>query len=198
LKRSNEKLKKLLEETVNGLISAVEMRDPYTAGHQRRVAKLATAIAKDLGFDSNRMDGLRMAGLLHDIGKMYVPIEILTKPGRLSDAEFNLIKMHPQTGYEILKRIEFPWNVAEIVLQHHELIDGSGYPSGLKEDEICMEAKILVVSDVIESMSSHRPYRATLGIYPALKEITRYRGSLYDEAIVDTCLNLFNENRFEF
>jgi PAS domain S-box-containing protein/putative nucleotidyltransferase with HDIG domain len=198
LKRSNEKLKKLLEETVNGLVSAVEMRDPYTAGHQRRVSRLATAIARDMGLDANKLDGLRMAGLLHDIGKMYVPTEILTKPGRLSEVEFNLIKIHPSAGYEILKKIEFPWPVAEIVLQHHELLDGSGYPNKLKGDAICLEAKIIIVADIIESMSSHRPYRATLGIYPALKEITRYRGVLYDETVVDICVKLFNENRFEF
>ena len=198
LKESNLKLKRLLEETVNGLVSAVEMRDPYTAGHQRRVAKLACAIAEKMGFDENRIDGIRMAGLLHDIGKMYIPAEILTKPGILTDVEFNLIKIHPEAGRDILSKIEFPWPIADFVAQHHEVINGSGYPKGLSGDEISLEARILCVADVIESMSSHRPYRATLGIYTALKEITQNRGILYDSNVVDICLELFHENSFEF
>ncbi|MCD4817662.1 MAG: HD domain-containing protein [Candidatus Cloacimonetes bacterium] len=198
LEESNEKLKRLLEETVNGLVGAVEMRDPYTAGHQRRVAKLACAIAKEMGFDENRLTGLRIAGLLHDIGKMNIPAEILTKPGKLSELEFNLVKIHPEAGYDILKDIEFPWEIAKIVIQHHEAIDGSGYPNGIKGDEILLEAKIITVADVVESMASHRPYRANLGISKAIKEIRDHSGTRYDYEIVDICVGLIEKQGFEF
>ncbi len=198
LKQSYEKLQKLLAETVNGLVSAVEMRDPYTAGHQRRVAILATAIAEKMGMDKNDVEGLNLASLVHDIGKINVPAEILSKPGRLTDTEFNLIKTHPQTGYDILKSIEFPWPVAEIVLQHQERYDGSSYPQGLKGDEINIFARILCVADVMEAMSSHRPYRPSLGIDIAIEEIKKNRGILYDPNVVDACMDLFEKDGFQF
>ena len=195
---SYKKLQRLLEETVNGLVSAVEIRDPYTAGHQRRVSVLAEAIAMEMDLQKDQIDGIRMAALIHDIGKIYVPAEILSKPGKLSEAEFNLIKIHPQAGHDILSSIEFPWPVAKIVLQHQERLDGSSYPQGLKGDEIIIEAKILGVADTIEAMASHRPYRPALGIDEALKEISSKRGLLYDPSVVDACLKLFNEGKFKF
>ncbi len=198
IKESYKKLKRLLEETVNGLVSAVEMRDPYTAGHQRRVAILATALAKEMGLTEKQIEGLNLAALVHDIGKINVPAEILSKPGKLTPTEFNLIKMHPQTGYDILKSIEFPWPVAEMVLQHQERYDGSSYPQGLKGEDIDLKARILSVADVIEAMSSHRPYRPSLGIDAALEEIEKNRGILYDPDVVDACLILFHEKGFAF
>ncbi len=198
LKDSYKKLQRLLEETVNGLVSAVEMRDPYTAGHQRRVATLAAALAREMGLPADQVDGLNLAALVHDIGKINVPAEILSKPGKLTPTEFNLIKTHPQTGFDILKSIEFPWPVAEVVLQHQERLDGSSYPQGLKGDEIILNARILSVADVIEAMSSHRPYRPSLGIDAALDEIKKNRGILYDPDVVDACMTLFNEKGFKF
>jgi PAS domain S-box-containing protein/putative nucleotidyltransferase with HDIG domain len=198
LKESVEKMKRLLEQTVQGLVLAVEIRDPYTAGHQKRVAKLAVEVGKKLGFSSDRLHGLRIAASIHDIGKIYVPAEILNKPGKISQVEFNLIKMHPQNGYDILKNIEFPWPVAEIVYQHHEKNDGTGYPRGLKENEILMEAKILGVADIVESMSSHRPYRPSLGIDAALEEIIKGKDTTHDNKIVDICVALFREENFQF
>jgi HD-GYP domain-containing protein (c-di-GMP phosphodiesterase class II) len=174
------------------------MRDPYTAGHQRRVADLATAIAKDMDFTENEINGLKLAALVHDIGKINIPAEILSKPGKLTIPEFNLIKMHPQTGYDILKSIEFPWPIALIVLQHQERYDGSSYPNGLKGEEIHIKARILAVADVIEAMSSHRPYRPSLGIDTALEEIEKNRDILYDPNVVDVCLNLFKEKGYKF
>ena len=176
----------------------VEMNDPFTAGHQRRVANLARAIATEMGLSRERVDGMRMAGFIHDLGKLSVPGEILSKPGRLTEIEFNLVKTHPQVGYDILKRVESPWPVAQIVLQHHERIDGSGYPTGLRGDEIMLEARILAVADVVEAMSSHRPYRPALGIDRALEEISRNRGLLYDPSAVDACLKVFTEKGFKF
>lgn len=198
LKESYKKLQRLLEETVNGLVSAVEMRDPYTAGHQRRVAILATALAKEMGLTEKQIEGINLAALVHDIGKINVPAEILSKPGKLTPTEFNLIKTHPQTGYDILKSIEFPWPVAEMVLQHQERYDGSSYPQGLKGENIDLKARILSVADVIEAMSSHRPYRPSLGIDAALDEIEKNRGILYDPDVVDACLILFHEKGFSF
>jgi PAS domain S-box-containing protein/putative nucleotidyltransferase with HDIG domain len=204
-KRSEEKLKKSYDRlrdtmiaTVNTLASTVEMRDPYTAGHQRRVTILACAMAEEMGLTEEQFDGLRMAGLVHDIGKFSVPVEILNKPGRISETEFNIIKVHPQAGYNILKEIEFPWPVAQIVLQHHERLDGSGYPQGLKNGGIMLEAKILAVADVVEAMASHRPYRPALGIDTALEEIAKNQGILYDTEIVDICKRLFIEKGFTF
>ncbi len=164
LKASYERLQKLMEETVNGLVSAVEMRDPYTAGHQRRVSSLACAIAEEMGLGKNTIDGLRIASIVHDIGKIYVPSEILSKPGKLTEAEFDLIKTHSKAGYDILSSIQFPWPVAEIVLQHHERLNGNGYPQGFKKDKIIFESRILGVADVVEATSSHRQYRTALGI----------------------------------
>jgi PAS domain S-box-containing protein/putative nucleotidyltransferase with HDIG domain len=198
LQRSYHKLRESLITTVNTLASTVEMRDPYTAGHQRRVTILACAMAEEMGLAEEQFDGLRMAGLVHDIGKISVPVEILIKPRRLSETEFNIIKTHPQAGYNILKEIEFPWPVAQIVLQHHERLDGSGYPQGLRGEEIMLEAKILAVADVVEGMASHRPYRPALGIEVALEEIAKNQGILYDPAIVDVCQRLFTEKGFKF
>jgi putative nucleotidyltransferase with HDIG domain len=198
LKRSTEKMVKALEDTIQAMAMIVEMRDPYTAGHQRRVTRLACAIAKKMDFSENQTNALRLAGLIHDIGKIRVPSEILTNPDGLSEAEFNMIKMHPLVGYEILSTIEFPWPIAQIVYQHHERMDGSGYPSGLSGEDILPEARILAVADVIEAMSSHRPYRPALGIDKALSEITQKKGVLYDANVVDACLWLFTEKSFKF
>lgn len=198
LKASFERLQKLMEETVNGLVSAVEMRDPYTAGHQRRVSSLACAIAEEMKLEKNTIDGLRIASIVHDIGKIYVPSEILSKPGKLTEAEFDLIKTHSKAGYDILSSIQFPWPVAEIVLQHHERINGSGYPQGIENDKIIFESRILGVADVVEATSSHRPYRPALGIEFALNEITTNKGTLYDKEVVEMCVKVFNEKKFQF
>jgi PAS domain S-box-containing protein len=198
LRRSYHKLQETLVTTVNALASTVEMRDPYTAGHQRRVTILACAIAEEMGLTEEQFDGLRLAGMVHDIGKNSVPMEILNKPGRISEIESNIIKIHPQSGYNLLKDIEFSWPVAQIVLQHHERLDGSGYPQGLKNGEIMLEAKILAVADVMEAMASHRPYRPALGIEAALEEITKNRKILYDPEVVDVCTRLFRKKGFTF
>ncbi|MCK4979368.1 MAG: HD-GYP domain-containing protein, partial [Candidatus Delongbacteria bacterium] len=198
LKESYGTLQRILEETVEGLVQAVEMRDPYTAGHQRRVSDLAAAIATEMGFPAEKVNGLKLASLVHDIGKINIPAEILSKPGKLTIPEFNLIKMHPQTGYDILKSIEFPWPIAKIVLQHQERLDGSSYPGGLKGDEIHIKARILAVADVIEAMSSHRPYRPSLGIDFALEEIEKNRDILFDPEVTDVCLKLFREKGYKF
>jgi putative nucleotidyltransferase with HDIG domain len=183
---------------IQAMALTVERRDPYTAGHQRRVADLARGVAAEMGLPTHQIDGIRMAGLIHDLGKICVPAEILSKPGRLTEIEHTLIKDHPQVGFEILKEIEFPWPVAQIVLQHHERIDGSGYPSGLTANDIILEAKTLAVADVVEAMASHRPYRPTLGREMALKEISKNRGVLYDPDVVDACLRLLKEKGFQF
>lgn len=197
-KENLEKLRKSLGGTVQALATTVEMRDPYTAGHQQRVTDLARAIATEMGLSSDRVDGIRMAGTIHDIGKIAVPAEILSKPGKITSTEFEIIMTHPQVGYDILKGIEFPWPVAEIVLQHQERVDGSGYPAGLKGDEILIEARILAVADVVEAMSSHRPYRAALGVDKALEEITRNKGVLYDSDVAEACVRVFKEKGFRF
>jgi len=193
--RTNE-LRSSMLAFVTAIASTVEMRDPYTAGHQRRTAHLASAIAKELQLPDYLIEGLNLASVVHDIGKIKIPAEILCKPGRLDELEFGLIKRHPETGYEILKSIDFPWPIANIVLQHHERLDNSGYPYGLMGDEILLEAKILSVADVVEAMSSHRPYRAGLGVEAALNEITRHKGVLYDASVVDACLILFKEKDY--
>jgi PAS domain S-box-containing protein len=198
LQHSYDKLRETFIATVNILASTIEMRDPYTAGHQRRVTTLACAIAEEMGLSDDQFDGLRMAGLIHDLGKINVPAEILSKPGTINDIEFSIIRYHPQICYDILKTIELPWPVAKIVLHHHERIDGSGYPQGLKGDEIMLEARILAVADVVEAMASHRPYRPALGIKLALEEITKNKGALYDPAVVDACNKLFTEKHFSF
>lgn len=193
---SDETVKQALAGTIQAIAVTVEKRDPYTAGHQRRVANLSVAIAMELGLSDDRITGLRLGATIHDIGKIYVPAEILTRPGLLSKIEFDFIKTHPQVGYEIMKDVKLPWPVAEMILQHHELLDGSGYPQGLKGDAILLEARILTVSDVTEAMMSHRPYRAALGLEVALEEISKYRGVRYDPAVVDACLHLFRDKGF--
>jgi len=198
LQEEYKKLRILMEETVDGLVSALEKRDPYTAGHQKRVASLANEIALEMNLSKDQTNGLRIAAIVHDIGKIYVPSEILSKPGKLSSAEMNLIRTHPHAGYEILCNIHFPWPVAEIVLQHHERLDGSGYPNNLKDDEIILEARILSVADVVEAISSYRPYRPALGMENALAEITQNSGKLYDPKIVEACLKVINEKNFVF
>ena len=190
--------KESFTHAITAIASTVEMRDPYTAGHQRRVSDLAVKIAAEMGLSLERIEGLRMACVVHDIGKIHVPAEILSNPGTLTEAEFEIIKTHPKVGFEILKGIDFPWPVAEIVYQHHEKLDGSGYPRGLKGDEILLEARILTVADVVEAMSSHRPYRPLLGVFPALQEITQHKGTLYDLQVVDACLRVFLEKKYTF
>jgi putative nucleotidyltransferase with HDIG domain len=181
---------------INVMSSTVEVRDPYTAGHQRRATEIAVAVAREIGLPEDQVKGIQMAGRIHDIGKISIPAEILCKPGRLDDAEMQLIRRHPSIGYEILKRIDFPWPVARIVEQHHEKMDGSGYPRGLCGEEILIEARILSVADVVESISSHRPYRPSLGIQKALLEIAEHRSILYDPRAVDACLRLFQDKGF--
>lgn len=198
VKNNLEELYKTLEGTVDALSSAVETRDPYTAGHQKEVARFACIVAKEMNLPEEMIEGLRVASLLHDIGKIKIPAEILSKPAILTDIEYELIKTHPQAGLEILKTISFPWPVGKIVLQHQERMDGSGYPNGLKGDEICLEARILGVTDVVEAMCSHRPYRSSRGMDKALEEITQNKGILYDEEVVKACLKLFREKRFSF
>ena len=197
-KQAQEKLQKALEGTIQAVGMTTEQRDPYTAGHQRRVTQLACAIAREMGLSEEQVESIRIAGLMHDIGKMSIPAEILSKPSKLSDMEFRLIQDHPQVAYDILKTIEFPWPIAQIVLQHHERMDGSGYPQGLKGEEIVQEARILAVADVVEAMASHRPYRPAHGIEKALEEISRNQGTLYDSDVANACLRLFAEERFEF
>ena len=190
------KLEKALEGTFKAMSLTIELRDLYTAGHQRRVMNLAVAIAKEMNLSQDVVEGIRMAGIIHDIGKIAVPAEILVKPTRLSKNEFQLIKEHPRLGYDILKRIEFPWPVAQIVLQHHERMDGSGYPDGLVGDAILMEARILALADHVEALSSHRAYRPALGLDKAMEEIRRGRGIQFDSRAVDTCIKLFREKGF--
>lgn len=190
------KLRKSLDDTILAMAMIVEKRDPYTAGHQERVAGLAVAIAKNINLSEKQINGIRMAGIIHDIGKMSIPSEILSKPSKLSDFEFALVKQHAETGYNILETINFPYPVAQIVYQHHERLDGSGYPRGLKGNNILLDARILAVADVVEAISSHRPYRPALGIDKAMEEISENKGILYDPAVADACLKLFNENSY--
>ncbi len=193
-----DRLRKLLESTINAMAVTVETRDPYTAGHQRRVADLSRAIAIEMNLDDNQIDGLHLASIIHDLGKISIPSEILTKPTKLIDLEFSLIKIHPVSGYHILEDIDFYWPIARIVLEHHERMDGSGYPNGLMGDQILPESKIMAIADVVEAISSHRPYRASLGIAAALEEIVKNRGILYEPEAVNACLRLFEEKRFSF
>jgi len=198
LKESFKKLQKTMEDSISAISLVTEARDAYTAGHQRRVSKLAVVIAEEMGFPQDRVEGIKIAGLIHDVGKINLPAEILSKPGKLSEIEFSLIKNHSKIGYDILKKIDFLWPVARIVLQHHERLDGSGYPQGLKGDKILLEAKIIGTADVVEAMSSHRPYRLSLGIDKALEEISQNKGILYDPEMVDACIKLFKEKEFKF
>ena len=197
LQRTLESLRKAFGATIQAMVSAVESRDPYTAGHQIRSADLARAIATEMGLSHEKIDGIRVAGTIHDIGKLSIPAEILSKPTKLTNIEFSLIKEHAQKGYEMLKDVESPWPLAEIVYQHHERMDGSGYPRNLKGDEILMEARILAVADVVEAMASHRPYRPALGLNAALAEIEDNQRTIYDAGAVDACLRLFREKGFQ-
>lgn len=198
LQQTLAKVKKLFENTVGALASTLEKRDPYTAGHQHRVGELSCSIAAEMGLPEERIEVLRLAAFVHDIGKVGVPADILTKPGKLTDIEMSLIKLHCQVGYDILKNVEFPWPIAEMVFQHHERMDGSGYPQGLAGAAILLEARVLAVADVVEAMSAHRPYRPALELGVALEEITKNRSRLYDGEVVDACLRLFNEKGFRF
>jgi PAS domain S-box-containing protein/putative nucleotidyltransferase with HDIG domain len=198
LRQSQQKLQKALDATIDLMSKVVEIRDPYTSGHQERVSQLSTRIAQELNLSLEEIESIRIASLIHDIGKIGIPSEILNKPTKLTDIEFNLIKSHPQTGYDIVKKINFPYPLAEIILQHHEKLNGSGYPNQLKGPEIKLEAKILCVADAVEAMSSYRPYRAALGIDAALEEITKNKGILYDTEIADACVKLFKEKGFRF
>lgn len=198
LGKSYTALKKNLTDVINTMAKIVEMRDPYTAGHQRRVANLATAIAIEMNLDDQQIEQVNKAAIIHDIGKIYIPSDILSKPGKLTDIELQLVKTHANGGYDIMKEIDFPVSVTQSILQHHERLDGSGYPQGLKGNDICLEAKIMAVADVVEAMSSHRPYRPTLGIDKALEEIEHNRGIKYDPGVVNVCLRLFRKKRFKF
>jgi putative two-component system response regulator len=198
LNQSMGKLRTTLDGIVVSMGYALESRDQYTAGHQHRVAEVASEIARVMGLPDNTIEGIRMAGLIHDIGKIYVPSEILNKHGKLDEVEFMMIKKHPQVGYDILKSIDFPWPIAEIVYQHHEKMNGSGYPRGLKDGEILLEAKIICVADVIEAMTIDRPYKGGVGIEGALEEVDMNKGVLYDPAVVDSCLKLFREKGYRF
>jgi PAS domain S-box-containing protein/putative nucleotidyltransferase with HDIG domain len=195
---SLEKLRTAMGGIIQAMAYTVEKRDPYTAGHQRRVADLSRAIASEMELEPDQIDAIRLAGVVHDVGKIAIPSEILSKPGKLTELEYNLVKKHPEVGYDILKNIDFPWPIADIVIQHHERIDGSGYPKGLTGGQMMFEAKILAVADVMEAMASHRPYRAALGIEKAVEELTADKGKLFDADIVAVCLDLFSKKKFEF
>ena len=198
LEQSNKQLKITVDGIVDALALTVEHRDPYTAGHQQRVSKLACAIADEIGLSKDRIDGLRVAGIVHDIGKIRIPTEILTRPGKLTDTEFTIVRTHAQVSYDILKGIEFPWPIADIVHQHHESMDGSGYPLGISSDDILLEARILCVADTVEAMASHRPYRPALGMDRALEAISKDKTVRFDADVVDTCIKLIKEKGFEF
>ncbi len=191
-----ERLRRIMQATIQALINTLEQRDPYTAGHQRRVAALSAEIARRMGLSEEDIEGISLAASVHDVGKVAVPAEILTKPGKLSTLEYQLVQTHAQAGYDILSGIDFPWPVADIVLQHHERMDGSGYPQGLRGEEILIGGRIVAVADVVETMMTHRPYRAALGQEVALREIESGRGRLYDPVVVDTCVAVFREHGF--
>jgi HD-GYP domain-containing protein (c-di-GMP phosphodiesterase class II) len=195
--QSLEQLRKAMRTTLQAMAVAVEARDPYMVGHQRRVTDLACAIATEMNLSSRRVNGISMAGMIHDIGKIAIPEAILCKPSKLTGAEFITIKTHPQAGYDIVKEIEFPWPVAQIILQHHERMDGSGYPCGLSGEEILLEARILAIADVLEAISSNRTYRPAHSIDIALEENSRNRGILYDKEAVDACIRIFCEKGYK-
>jgi putative nucleotidyltransferase with HDIG domain len=198
LQVSLDNLKEMMDGTIRAMALAVEIRDPYTSGHQHRVAQLAQAIAEEIRLSADDVEGVYMAASIHDIGKISLPAEILSKPVKLTKIEREMIQAHSKVGYDILKGIDFPWPIAKIILQHHERMDGSGYPHGLGGDEILIAARIVGVSDVVETMASHRPYRPSIGLDKALEEVMKNRGKLYDEKVVNACLKLFNEKDFEF
>jgi putative two-component system response regulator len=188
----------VLNGVIDSLSSTVEARDPYTSGHQKRVATLAVCIAEQMALSKDQITSIRLAGLIHDLGKISIPAEILAKPSKLSDIEFSLIKTHPQVGYDIIKNINFSMPIAQVVYQHHERLDGSGYPRGLKGDDILLEAKVMTVADIVEAMSSHRPYRPSLGIDMALAEISRHKAVFFDPDVVEACLAIVNKGEFKF
>ena len=194
----DERLHRVMGSVIDVLVSTVESRDPYTSGHQKRVSDLSRAVAAEMGMSPSRVEEIRIAGEVHDLGKVSIPADILSMPRKLKKQEFALIMTHSQNGYEILKDVNFDWPIAEIVYQHHERMDGSAYPRGLKGDEICMDARIICVADVVEAMSSHRPYRPALGIEPALSEISQGRGTRYDSHVVDACIRVFREHHYQF
>lgn len=198
LKQAYERLQKFIEGTANIITKVVETRDPYSIGHQQRVSKLATAIAQEMKLTQDKIEGIRIASLVHDIGKVNLPTEIVSKPSKLIEVEFNLIKNYPKVGYDILRKVDFPWPIAEIVFQHQEKIDGSGYPRGLKGDEICIEAKILGVANVVEAMTSYRSYRPAISIDESLAEISKNKNILFNPEVVDACIKLFKEKEFKF
>lgn len=198
LQKTLNELRKAMAGTIEAMALTVEMRDLYTAGHQQRVADLAVQIAKEMGLSEDTVEGIRMATMIHDIGKISIPADLLSKPTPLMEIEFGLTKTHPQVAYDTLKQIEFPWPIAEMVYQHHERMDGSGYPRGLSGDQILLGARILGVADVVEAMSSHRPYRPALGVEKALEEISHNNTTLYDPRVVDCCLKVFKERGFRF
>ncbi|MEE9585084.1 MAG: HD-GYP domain-containing protein [Candidatus Brocadiales bacterium] len=201
LRERRAKLRKAFAGAIQTMASIVETRDPYLAGHQRRVARLAGAIAREMGLSEEQIDGVCLAAIVHDIGKISVPAEILNKPGRITETELSLIKTYPKAGHDILKKIDFPWPVAKIVLQHMERMDGSGYPAGISGEDILPEARILGVADIVEAMMSERPYRSALGIEKTLEEIVQNSGvvkHLYDSNVVDACVRLFTERGFKF
>ncbi|AHE97088.1 phosphodiesterase [Thioalkalivibrio paradoxus ARh 1] len=193
--KARHALEHSLERTIEAIATTLEFRDPYTAGHQKRATRIAEAIAHEIGLDEHRLKGLFVAGTIHDIGKISVPVEILSRPGKLSVAEFEIIKGHAIAGYDIVKGIDFPWPVPQIIRQHHERLDGSGYPDGLSGNDILLEARILAVADVVEAISSHRPYRPALGLSAAVEEIRTHRGTRFDARVVDACLKLIDAGR---
>lgn len=198
VERKTVELSEMLHGSIYSMALMAEIRDPYTAGHQQRVAQLASAIAKKMGLSPGIVEGIRIAGILHDVGKIRIPVSILNRMGHLLDAEMEVIKIHPQISFEILKNIPFPWPCAQMVFQHHERLDGSGYPLGLRGDQMLFESKILSVADVTEATSSFRPYRPAQGIETALTELREHRGTLFDTEVVDVCLELFERDTFEF
>ena len=193
-----DQIRKLVYQIMDAVLKVFQLKDPYTAAHQKKVALLSSAIAKEMNLSEGQIESIYIAAMIHDIGKISVPTEILSKPDAINEAEYTLIKSHPEIAFETLKDIESPWQTTEIIMQHHERLDGSGYPLGLAGEDIILEAKILGVADVIEAMSSHRPYRPSLGLEKALEEIVTNKGKLYDLKVVDACVRVFNEKKFDF
>jgi len=197
IQESMDTLTRAMYGTIEAITKTVETKDPYTAGHQKKVADIAKEIAKDMGLSRDVIESVNLAGQIHDLGKIAIPSEILNKPGRINEIEFALIKTHPEMGYEIVKNIDFPWPIADIVFQHHEKIDGSGYPRGLKGDKILIQARIISVADVLEAMASHRPYRAALGVDAAFEELKSHAGTHFDPDVVNSCLRIFKDKGFK-
>jgi putative nucleotidyltransferase with HDIG domain len=193
-----DQIRKLVYQIMDAVLKVFQLKDPYTAAHQEKVALLSSAIAKEMNLSEEQVESIYIAAMIHDIGKISIPTDILSKPDTINEAEYTLIKSHPEIAFEALKDIESPWQTTKIIIQHHERLDGSGYPSGLTGEAIILEAKILGVADVVEAMSSHRPYRPSLGIDKALEEILKNKGKLYDPEVVDTCVRIFNEKKFDF